>query len=377
VLGRSSRADLVVADEEVSREQLQILVEGDRLTLKSLGATNPTIVDGRTIAPGDAAALRVGSSILAGRTRIEVQRVAADVGEATIPHFVQFNKLLGLDEAELLSAVLIYKTPDAGLVGQGLSSTIDLRTVRPLDFGKRAAAINYRELKTGIDSGAGEGKGDRVSLSYVDQFADRKVGIALGFTKMKDNGAAIQRFNGWGGWVTDVPFGAGTVKTPGGFGSDTEQTIANREGAMAVLQIKPSKDTEVVIDYFKSSGDFGTYKHGLEGPVGGLSTGGYDSGGTLRTATVSGGVATAGTIDNFRGVIRNHAEAYQDELEALGLNFKTKLGAWKGSLDLSESKVSRNSERFETTAGLGKNVTNANDTISWTGFNGSDTSAVK
>ena len=85
VLGRSSRADLVVADEEVSREQLQILVEGDRLTLKSLGATNPTIVDGRTIAPGDEAALRVGSSILAGRTRIEVQRVAADVGEATIP----------------------------------------------------------------------------------------------------------------------------------------------------------------------------------------------------------------------------------------------------------------------------------------------------
>ena len=85
VLGRSSRADLVVADEEVSREQLQILVEGDRLTLKSLGATNPTVVDGRTIAPGDEAALRIGSSILAGRTRIEVQRVAADVGEATIP----------------------------------------------------------------------------------------------------------------------------------------------------------------------------------------------------------------------------------------------------------------------------------------------------
>ena len=297
-------------------------------------------------------------------------REQASTGDSRGVEFDQFP-------AELLSSVLIYKTPDAGLVGQGLSSTIDLRTVRPLDFGKRAVAVNYREVKTGIDSGAGEGKGDRVSLSYVDQFADRKVGIALGFTKMKDNGAAIQRFNGWGGWVTDVPFGSGTVKTPGGFGSDTEQTIANREGTMAVLQVKPSKDTEVIVDYFKSKGDFGTYKHGLEGPVGGLSTGGYDSGGTLRTATVSGGVATSGTIDNFRGVIRNHAEAYQDELEALGLNFKTKLGAWKGALDLSESKVSRNSERFETTAGLPKNVTNANDTISWTGFNGSDTSAVK
>ncbi|MCA3010486.1 MAG: FHA domain-containing protein [Phycisphaerales bacterium] len=86
VLGRSSRADVVVADEEVSREQLQILVDGDALALTSLGATNPTIVDGRTIAPGTKTALRIGSSILAGRTRIEVQRAAAaDVGEATIP----------------------------------------------------------------------------------------------------------------------------------------------------------------------------------------------------------------------------------------------------------------------------------------------------
>lgn len=297
-------------------------------------------------------------------------REQASTGDSRGVEFDQFP-------AELLSQVVIYKTPDAGLVGQGLSSTIDLRTVRPLDFGKRAIAINARQQKTGVDSGSGEGTGDRVSLSYVDQFADRKVGIALGFTKLKENGAQIQRFNGWGGWVTDVAYGGGTVKTPGGFGSDLEQTVANREGAMAVLQIRPSKDTEVSLDYFRSKGDFGTYKHGLEGPVGGLSTGGYDSGGTLRTAVVSGGVATSGTIDNFRGVIRNHAEAYQDELDAFGLNFKTKLGAWRGVADLSKSEVTRNSERFETTAGLPKNVTNANDTISWSGFNGSDTSAVK
>jgi iron complex outermembrane receptor protein len=297
-------------------------------------------------------------------------REQASTGDSRGVEFDQFP-------AELLSQILIYKTPDAGLVGQGLSSTIDLRTVRPLDFGKRAVAVNYREQKTGIDSGAGEGKGDRFSLSYVDQFADRKLGIALGYTKSKDNGAAIQRFNSWGGWVTDVPYNGANVKTPGGFGSDTEQTLANREGMMAVLQLRPSKDTEISLDYFKSKGDFGTYKHGLEGPVGGLSAGGYDSGGTLRTATVAGGVASAGTIDNFRGVIRNHAEAYQDSLDSLGLNFKTKLGGWKAAADLSESKVSRNSERFETTAGLPKNVTNANDTISWTGFNGTDTSAVK
>jgi iron complex outermembrane recepter protein len=34
--------------------------------------------------------------------------------------------------SELLGSVLIYKTPNGGLVGQGLSGTIDMRTVRPL-----------------------------------------------------------------------------------------------------------------------------------------------------------------------------------------------------------------------------------------------------
>ena len=312
-------------------------------------------------------------------------REQASTGDSRGVEFDQFP-------AELLSGVLIYKTPDAGLVGQGLSSTIDLRTVRPLDFGKRAVAANYRKQRTGIDSGAGEGKGDRVALSYVDQFADRKIGLALGFTKLKEEGAKIQRFNSWGGWVTNNDACSGTwnangtvctgtvtkgVKTPGGFGSDTEQTIANREGAMAALQFKPNKDTEIVVDYFKSKGDFGTYKHGLEGPVGGTSTGGYDSGGFLQNATVANGVATSGTFTNFRGVIRNHAEAYTDQLDSLGINAKFKVDQWKASADLSNSHVVRNSERFETTAGLPKGVTNANDTITFSGFNGSDTSNVK
>ena len=146
---------------------------------------------------------------------------------------------------------------------------------------------------------------------------------------------------------------------------------------MAALQFKPNKDTEIVVDYFKSKGDFGTYKHGLEGAVGGTSTGGYDSGGTLTNATVSNGVATSGTFTNFRGVIRNHAEAYTDELDSLGINAKVKLGQWKATGDLSSSHVVRNSERFETTAGVPKGVTNANDTITFSGFNGTDTSSVK
>ena len=46
--------------------------------------------------------------------------------------------------SELLQQVLVYKTPDAALIGQGLSGTVDLRTVRPLEYGERALNLNLR-----------------------------------------------------------------------------------------------------------------------------------------------------------------------------------------------------------------------------------------
>ena len=42
--------------------------------------------------------------------------------------------------SELMNQVVVYKTPDASLVGQGLSGTVDLQTVRPLSFADRVVA---------------------------------------------------------------------------------------------------------------------------------------------------------------------------------------------------------------------------------------------
>jgi iron complex outermembrane receptor protein len=43
--------------------------------------------------------------------------------------------------SELLNGVTVYKTPDAALTSAGLSGTIDLRTVRPLDRRGRTIAV--------------------------------------------------------------------------------------------------------------------------------------------------------------------------------------------------------------------------------------------
>lgn len=275
--------------------------------------------------------------------------------------------------AELLAGVDLYKTPDASLVGQGLSATINLKTVRPLDFGKRVLAANARKQRTGVGIPNGEGEGDRVSFAYIDQFADRTLGVSLGYARFTEDGAQTQRFDAWGGWTPDVAYQGANVRTPGGFGRWVDKTQQTRDGMTATVQFKPSKDFESTLDLYFSKFNINTRNTGLQGAVGGLSAGGYDPSGVLSNATITNGVASAGTIDGFKGVVRNDVQDFKDKLKSIGWNNKLSLGDWKGVLDLSRSEATRKGEILETTAGQAGNTPAAStDRISWTGFNGSN-----
>ena len=290
---------------------------------------------------------------------------------------------------ELLNSVLVYKTPHAGLMGQGLSSTIDLRTIRPLSSSGRQLALNYRDQKTGVDNGVpnGEGKGDRMSVAYVDQFLGRTLGVAIGAVKFTEKGAGQLRANTWGGWTPTLQYQGQAVGVPGGFGRDIEFSDQERDGYMGVLQWKPNKDFETVLDVFQSKGRSANFKKGIEGHIGGSSDGNnYRGAPSIVTAVVNNGVATSGTVDNFKGVIRNHNEGSDEDLKAWGLNSRLKLSNWTVTGDLGQSKVTKTSARYETIAGLvgngnpthtingaltGLAVTpGATGTISWTGFTG-------
>ena len=101
--------------------------------------------------------------------------------------------------SELLGSVVVYKTPDAALVGQGLAGTVDLRTIRPLAYGRQAVAVNYRYEWNDIgalNSGTTD-NGNRYTISYIDQFADDTIGVALGYAHMSSPYQS-ERFNAWG-----------------------------------------------------------------------------------------------------------------------------------------------------------------------------------
>ncbi|OYU68350.1 MAG: hypothetical protein CFE45_43230, partial [Burkholderiales bacterium PBB5] len=115
-----------------------------------------------------------GTALLNGREIVSS-------GDSRAVEFDQFP-------SELVGSLLVYKTGDASLMGQGLSGTIDIKTLKPLDVRGRMVNINLRGERNSngtLVPGVGSPTGLRFSASFVDQFADNTVGLALGFARLQ------------------------------------------------------------------------------------------------------------------------------------------------------------------------------------------------
>jgi iron complex outermembrane receptor protein len=298
-------------------------------------------------------------------------REQASTSDARSPEFDLFP-------SELTGSVLVYKTPDASLMGQGLASTIDLRTLRPLDFGKRVLAASAKKERIGVDSGSDLGSGHRATLTYVDQFANRTIGLSLGLTKFKEDNGGELKFDSWGGWAPTVDYNGAQVAVPGGFLAETSRRKSDRDGASLTLQYKPNQNFKSTVDVFYSRGDESTKKTGIEGAVA-FGTGPYDPNGVLTNAVVSNGIASSGTLSNYKADVRNHLYSNEDRLASFGWNNELKLDdKWRVETDLSHSHGVKNISNYETTAGQpGNTPASQLGSISFSGFNGTNFADVK
>jgi Protein of unknown function (DUF3662)/FHA domain len=83
VLGRGSECDVVVDDPGVSRRHAEVVRAGERASVRDLGSTNGTVVDGvRLDGSGVPVALHDGSTLLLGRTRVTYVSGAARAAAA-------------------------------------------------------------------------------------------------------------------------------------------------------------------------------------------------------------------------------------------------------------------------------------------------------
>ncbi|MBV8664918.1 MAG: TonB-dependent receptor [Burkholderiaceae bacterium] len=242
---------------------------------------------------------------------------------------------LSVYPAELIAGATVYKTNDVAVVGQGLAGTIDQNLVDPLAFAKRVAAAEYQKTKngTGLEN---QGTGKRYALTYIDQFADRKVGIAIGYVH-QDSDSGQFEYSTWGdytGNVTDTNGNTVSARVPGGGGFQPE-TLTNtdkRDGLAAILEFKPNKNFKSQLDTFYSKID--TYQKIDEIQAGGT--------GNFTNATISGGIVTSATMNNVDLIDRQEAIFTHDKIKSVGWRntFKTDDG-WTIVGDLSHNSAQR------------------------------------
>jgi iron complex outermembrane recepter protein len=257
--------------------------------------------------------------------------------------------------AELLSSVVVYKTPDARLVAQGISGTVDLRTVRPLSVAERTLVVNGRlednsQGKLNPDS---DDRGNRFSLSYIDKFANDTIGVALGFARLDSPGQA-NRWNAWG-YANAAAAGQPFIAGIGGTESFATSTDNVRNGFMGVFEFKPNDNYTGTLDLYYSKFKRDETTRGLQA---GLGFSGASLDPRVTPVIVDRVLLSGRALDAYGPVLRNDLNERDDDIFAIGFKNEFQFNdQWKGIADLSMSRANRDESILETYSGIPINST--------------------
>ncbi|AWL11063.1 hypothetical protein HMF8227_00567 [Saliniradius amylolyticus] len=245
--------------------------------------------------------------------------------------------------SEIMSEVIVYKTPEATLMTQGIGGTIDMRTVKPLAHGEKTMAVTLRGEQN--DIGAlnpdGEDTGWRGSFSYIDQFKDDTLGVAFAYTHM-DSPNNEERFETWG-WPDGVI---------GGMKPFVRSAELTRDTLMGVIEYSPRDDLRINVDALYIDFEDNQTLRGIEIPAAWGDAGitvDETQNGYSHTGTIGGPGSPVG------GVVRNDRTIREAELNAFGLNIEHDLSPnWVLEFDAAYSQVDRRTWALEAYAGSGR-----------------------
>lgn len=269
----------------------EIIVTGIRETLQTSinqKKQETAIVDALSSSEiGDLPALSLGEAIqtITGATTHREKGGASEIALRGLGPFLSNSTFNGRDAtngsgdravnfnqfpAELVNNIKIYKTQQADLVEGGVAGTIDIGTLRPLDYGKmRIQGEIKANYNTYQDRVVGSGAwGWRGTLSYVDQFDAGglgEIGVALGVQRNDVNNPeeTLAASSTWvacnanitvaNGNCTEVSRNQGNAGTPFYLvpNAITMRQISERDRRDAVfgaIQWRPSDRIEINLD---------------------------------------------------------------------------------------------------------------------------------
>jgi iron complex outermembrane receptor protein len=255
--------------------------------------------------------------------------------------------------AELINGVMVYKTPDASLIGQGLSGTVDLHTINPLDLPGRAMVFNLRgehDSNGNLNPGTGIGdNGHRASFSYVDQFFDHKLGVAIGLAQL-DQPIQEKQYQAWW-WSVDngtagIDQNWGGPHTPGmpdnvisqeGMQLRAQSQDQKRNGLMTVLEWAPNETYYSKLDLYYSTFNKKKFTNGAQWSSSPYDNVSYDN--VVTTAAQPYPIVTSGTVNGLAPILQNEYTKEHDKLYSIGWKNVFYLGDWTAMADLSSSSA--------------------------------------
>jgi len=263
---------------------------------------------------------------------------------------------LSVYPAELISGATVYKSGDASLMTAGLAGTIDQRLIDPLAYDHLIAKGTWEDdrLGEGIPQ-TKAGKGERWTLSFIDQFADRKLGIALGFVHQDNDNSTINDGTWGSGPFANVTNSAdvniGPANFINGFNYATYQNTNKKDGGAAIIKFAPTDNLTSEIDYYYAKIDMTQHITEAQASLSGLA---------ITNATVVDGNVDSGTIempaytgmDGGYGVIdRNEAIFNEETLESFGWNTALQFSdTWRASIDINHNQATNIERDIETYA---------------------------
>ncbi|WP_346837690.1 TonB-dependent receptor [Microbulbifer sp. SAOS-129_SWC] len=275
--------------------------------------------------------------------------------------------------SEIMSGVTVYKTPTASLGAEGIAGVIDMQTVKPLDRHERTIKINTQYEMTGFDklNPDGEDSGHRATISYIDQFADDKIGVAFAYNTMSSPNQE-QRWNSWG-YPEFTADDGNTYSILGGAKPFVRSSVLDRDSAMLVVEAKPNDKLHMTFDSLYV--DFSDQKilRGIEIP---FAWGQGSINPDTAVVDPASGFITSATTEGQRVVVRNDMENRDATLQSFGFNTKYDFSDdLQLEFDASHSAVQRDIWSFESYSGTGRGDSNgAADNLTYT-FDGGNTGA--
>lgn len=257
--------------------------------------------------------------------------------------------------SETVSGVNVYKSSQANIASGGISGTIDIQTIRPLDYSGPALTLRAGPVyyEGGESLPQQDNMGFRTSGAFVTRLTDN-LGLSVAASyQLQQNGYESVGGGGWNdsripgldaGAVDPAP-GSPDVATPWGASIDVKSLKTPRYSIASTLQWRASDELEIRLDGLYSADKLREHDNGGWysdwGNWGGYQTGTVANPGFTNNIIANGSLVK--TDMTFNTTYNPYVSLYNQDkdLRAGGLNLKWSKDDWTVTADLAHSRAYR------------------------------------